>query len=63
MEELAKKVNQILTQYLNEEIGNRVSQFSVKGLTNIVEYEIRQYKPNDCKPIVKNAVDKSIEKK
>ena len=63
MEELAEKVKQILTQYLREELGNRVSQFSVKGLTNIVEYEIRQHKPNDCKPIEKNAVDKSTKKK
>jgi len=63
MEKLAEKVKQILTQYLREEIGNRVSQFSVKGLTNVVEYEIRQYKPNEYKPIIKNTTDKSNKKK
>lgn len=45
MEELVKKVDQILTQYLNEELGNRVSQFSMKGLRDIIIFEIKNYKP------------------
>ena len=62
-EELVEKVKQILTQYLNEEIGNRVSQFSVKGLSDVLLDIILQHKNNDCKPIVKKTVDESTGQK
>ena len=63
MEDLEKKVREILTVYLREELGNRVSQFSVKGLTDILLGEIANYKPgenknavNTCRPIIKETV-------
>ena len=59
MENLEKKVREILTQYLREELGNRVSQFSMKGLTDIILGEIKNYKPkvdNACRPIIKEVV-------
>ena len=45
MEGLIKKVDEIFTQFLREELGNRVSQFSMKGLRDIVINEIKNYKP------------------
>jgi len=45
MEELVKKIQSILDQFLREELGNRVSQFSMKGLRDILINEIRNYKP------------------
>ena len=63
MEELVKKVDQILNQYAKECMGNRLNQFTFVSLKNIVLGEIANHKPNDCKPIVKNTVDKSTEKK
>ena len=45
MEELTKKIDQVLTQFLQEEIGNRVSQFCMKGLRDIIINEIENYKP------------------
>ncbi len=45
MEELAKKVEQILTVFLQEELGNRLSQFAIKGLKDTLVIEIMNYKP------------------
>ncbi|GAH41604.1 unnamed protein product [marine sediment metagenome] len=45
MEELAKKVDQIFNQFIQEELGNRLSQFGMKGLRDIVITEIKNYKP------------------
>jgi len=56
MDELAKKVDQILTQFLQEEIGNRVSQFGMKGLRDILIFEIKNYKP------IKSEVTKDVKK-
>lgn len=47
MEELAKKIDQILTQFLQEELGNRVSQFGMKGLRDILINEIKNYIPKE----------------
>ena len=47
MEELAKKMDQVLTQFLQEELGNRVSQFSMKGLRDIIITEVKNYKPTE----------------
>ena len=52
MDKLVEETKQIMTQYLREEIGNRVSQFSVKGLTDILLDKIANYKPTN-KPIEK----------
>ena len=70
MEELVKEVDQILNQYGQECMGNRLNQFTFMSLKNIVLGKIANYKVgnkknevNSCKPIVKNAVDKSTEEK
>lgn len=45
MEELAKKIQEILNHFLQEEIGNRLSQFAMKGLRDTLLPEIINYKP------------------
>ena len=45
MEELIKKVNEILSTFIQEEIGNRLSQFAMKGLRDLLITEIAKYKP------------------
>jgi len=45
MEELVKNIDKILTQYLQENLGNRLSQFSMKGLRDILVTTIQNYKP------------------
>ena len=49
MEELTKKVEQILNQYAAEEIGNKVSQFSLLALKEIIINQIKSYKPKEGK--------------
>ena len=49
MEELAKKVEQILNQYAAEEIGNKVSQFSLLALKEIIINQIKIYTPKEGK--------------
>ena len=56
MEELTKKIQEILNQFLREEIGNRISQFSMKGLRDTIIPEIKNYKP------VKSEVKKDVKK-
>jgi len=56
MDELVKKVEEILTQYLREELGNKLSQFSMKGLRDTIINEIKNYKPT------KNEVIKDVKK-
>ena len=46
MEELVKKIDEILTQFIQEELGNRLSQFAMKALRDTLLNEIRNYKPN-----------------
>ena len=58
MEELDKKVDEIFTQFLREELGNRVSQFSMKGLRDIVITEIQNYKPEEKSEVKKEDVKK-----
>ena len=57
MEELSKKIDEILTQFLQEEIGNRLSQFSMKGLRDIIIPEIKNYKPVKSE-VVKDEIKK-----
>lgn len=44
-EELATKVEQILNQFANEELGNRLSQFAMLSLKEMILNEIKTYKP------------------
>jgi len=45
MENLSKEIDKILTQFLQEELGNRISQFSMKGLRDVLITTIQNYKP------------------
>ena len=56
MEDLIKKVNEILNTFIQEEIGNRLSQFAMKGLRDLLITEIMKYKP------VKNEVKEDVKK-
>ena len=56
MEDLAKKIEQILTVFLQEELGNRLSQFAIKGLKDTLVMEIMNYKP------VKSEVKEDVKK-
>jgi len=53
MEELAKKIEQILNQFFVEEQHNRLSQFAMLALKEMVLNEIRNYKPGNIKDEVK----------
>ena len=57
MEELAKKIEQILDQFAREELGNRLSQFSMLSLKSMLLNEIKNYKP------IKSEVIKEDDKK
>jgi len=57
MENLAKEIDKILTQYLQENLGNRLSQFSMKGLRDVLITTIQNYKPDE-----KGKNDKKISK-
>ena len=56
MEELAKKIEQILDQFFRECAGNRLNQFSFGSLKNILVGEVKNYKP------IKNEVVKDVKK-
>lgn len=45
MDKLAKDVGLVLKQFKEEEVGNRLSQFSVIALQNMVGNLIKNYKP------------------
>lgn len=47
MEELAKKVEAVLNQFGTEETGNRLSQFAMISLKEIILNEIRNYKSKE----------------
>lgn len=44
MEDLAKKIEQILDQFAKECMGNRLNQFCLLSLKEIILNEIRNYK-------------------
>lgn len=44
MEELAEKIEKIFKQFIDEELGNRLSQFAWASFSNIVLNEIKNYK-------------------
>ena len=45
MEDLANKIEKILNQFVAEELGNKLSQFSMIALKEIILNEIKSYKP------------------
>ena len=45
MENLITKIEQILNQFIQEELGNRLSQFAMKALRDTLINEIKNYKP------------------
>jgi len=45
MDELIKKVDEVLNQFLREEMGSKVTQFNMKGLRMILAQTILEYKP------------------
>ena len=55
-EELLKKITEIMDQFLKEELGNRLSQFSMISLKEMILNEIRQHK------IIKSEVKKNDKK-
>lgn len=56
MEKLITEIDKILTQYLQENLGNRLSQFSMKGLRDVLITTIQNYKP------IKSEVVKDVKK-
>ena len=53
MEELVKKIEQIVNQFATEELGNRLSQFAMISLKEIILNEIKNYQKGDDKEIDK----------
>lgn len=49
MEELAKRIEQILINFTRQELGNRLSEFAMLALKEIILNEIRAYKVNEKK--------------
>lgn len=45
MDELVKKVEQIINQFATEELGNRLSQFAMISFKDMILNEIKSYKP------------------
>ncbi len=60
MEGLAKKIEQILDQFAGEEMGNRLSQFAMLALKEMLLKEIRNYKPIKNYESIKNEVKKDV---
>ena len=49
MDELIKKIEQIVNQFATEELGNRLSQFAMISLKEIILNEIKNYQKGDDK--------------
>lgn len=49
MEELRKEIEQILNQFATEELGNRLSQFAMISLKEMILNKIKTYKINEKK--------------
>jgi hypothetical protein len=45
MDELAEKIGKILDQFAQEELGNRLSQFAMISLKEMIKNGIQNYKP------------------
>jgi len=44
MNELVTKIEQILNQFVQEELGNRLSQFAMLALKEMILNEVKNYK-------------------
>ena len=53
MDELVKKIEQILNQFFIEEQNNRLSQFAMISLKEMILNEIKNYQKGDDKEIDK----------
>jgi len=53
-EVLAKKIGQILDTFARECMGNRLNQFSLLSLKEIILNEIKAYKPTANQTVVVN---------
>ena len=49
MDELIKKIEQILNQFTQEELGNRLSQFAMISLREMILNELKNYKEGEKK--------------
>ncbi len=49
MEELTKKITQILDQFAQEEYGNRLSQFALLSLKSMILSELKKVEEKDAK--------------
>ena len=43
MEEITQKIEQILNQFLQEELGNRLSQFAMISLKSMIMAELNKF--------------------
>jgi len=50
MEELRKKVEDILVKFTGQEVGNRLSEFAMLALKEIISNMIKNHKVNEKKP-------------
>ena len=57
IENLITKIDQIFTQFIQEELGNRLSQFAMKSLRDMILNEIQNYGKDE-----KGKDDKKISK-
>jgi len=62
LENLAKKIEQILDQFAGEEMGNRLSQFAMLALKEMLLKEIKNYKPIKNYESIKSEVIKDEKK-
>jgi len=56
MEKLVGKVNAIMEQFMKEELGNRLSQFAMIALKEMIINEINSFKPEENKKEYKDNV-------
>lgn len=49
MDELIKKIEQIINQFTQEELGNRLSQFAMISLREMILNELKNYKEGEKK--------------
>lgn len=47
MEEITKKITQILDQFTHEELGNRLSQFAMLSLKSMILSELNKFEKSN----------------
>jgi len=63
MEELEKRITQVLDTYFKDNVGNRENQWSFRTLKDVVLNEIRAYKPTIKKEVKKEVKEEVKEDK